>query len=275
MNKDFHSDFSISSVNHAVLSFQRGEYKNLIRQPRIKENNSKAKEFVTAKKSVDDNGNITSIDFDIKFEDFRKRSNKSPEDILKFAGYDIKDWQVSNITNNDWSVTNKDGDKYWNHQVKLSAKPRNKSGLSIDEIIYLFNKNIEPVHIRQESQPSFKTNLVIPLVDLHFSEMTYEEYLPYLKGIKQIVVKGYKTIVIEQLGDLFDSDKINSEETVKGTQLEDGNMPQAVEDASKFIFDLIQFSIKHSTNFAMKYVGGNHDFDESYMFQWAIKQRFP
>jgi len=105
--------------------------------------------------------------------------------------------------------------------------------------------------------------------------MNYENMLTHLNQVKEIISRGYDKIVIENGGDLFHSDYVNKTMTVKGTQLDHVNMIKAISDAKRFYDDLIEFSLLNSNSVYLYSVGGNHDFDLSYMFIDAISDRFP
>ncbi|PDH93868.1 hypothetical protein AO468_04550 [Oenococcus oeni] len=268
LNKEFYISVSASSVNHALNDYIRGNYH--FDQFKSKDTQSNSKH-----EHRDKQGNIQSIDFDVKFEDFRKLSGKKPEDILRFAGYaDTENWVLSNITNNDWSVTNGDGQRYWNHQIKFIAKP--KTGLSLEEQLSLLSDNVKPF-VFQENQAFLKhrTNLVIPLADLHFGITAFEDVQDKLKEILSIIKRGFNQIVIVQLSDLLHSDQINHSQTVKATQLDDVDMPKAIHDAEKFMFTLIEAAYQNGNDLRVKYVGGNHDFDLGYMFEEMLKIKYP
>ncbi|MCT3047918.1 helix-turn-helix domain-containing protein [Leuconostoc mesenteroides] len=81
-------------------------------------------------------------------------------------------------------------------------------------------------------------------------------------------------IVIEMIGDMLHSDKINSTETVSGTILEDVDMPKAIDEAMQFTEAIVVTALENANTVMIKSVGGNHDFDISYMFMIWIKERF-
>ncbi|OIM34194.1 hypothetical protein ATX69_02505 [Oenococcus oeni] len=267
LNKEFYISVSASSVNHALLDYQRGKY-------HFTDERQKGKEDFSSKQNFDDNGNVSSIDFNLKFEDFRQTSSKKPADILRFAGYDPLDWQVSNVVNNDWSVTNGNGEKYWNHQVKLSVKPKTNDDLSIDELISLFNEKVEPVKVIK-SNVHGKNNLVIACSDFHFGITKFKDVENRLVELIDLIHRGWKQIVITQLGDLLHSDALNTSKTTKGTELDPIDFVQAVRDAERFIFPIIEESYKYSDSMQMFNINGNHDETTSFMFQEMLRAKYP
>ena len=73
---------------------------------------------------------------------------------------------------------------------------------------------------------------------------------------------------------MLHSDKINSTETVSGTILEDVDMPKAIDEAMQFTEAIVVTALENANTVMIKSVGGNHDFDISYMFMIWIKERF-
>ncbi|OIK55757.1 hypothetical protein, partial [Oenococcus oeni] len=201
-------------------------------------------------------------------------SSKKPADILRFAGYDPLDWQVSNVVNNDWSVTNSDSEKYWNHQVKLSVKPKTNDYLSIDELISLFNEKVEPVKVIK-SNVRGKNNLVIACSDFNFGITKFKDVQKRLVELIDLIHRGWKQIVITQLGDLLHSDALNTSKTTKGTELDPIDFVQAVRDAERFIFPIIEESYKYSDSMQMFNINGNHDETTSFMFQEMLRAKYP
>ncbi len=91
-------------------------------------------------------------------------------------------------------------------------------------------------------------NLVVPLPDLHFGITTSMlDVKGHLDRLLELINKGYKTIVIEQLGDLFHSSQMWSSQTLKGTLVDEVNMVQAVEDAKQFFDVLVTAALQNNT----------------------------
>ncbi|WP_439424842.1 hypothetical protein ACKP2L_05370 [Oenococcus alcoholitolerans] len=256
-----------SAVKHVVHNevFDKG----LGKRTAIKEQDS-----VQTKKSFDDKGNVRAIDFDIKFEDFRSKSDKTPKELLEFAGYDINDWVIVNSTSNDWSVTNGKGEKYWNHQAKISVKPKTNDELTTDDLIKLFNQKIEPVKLIKNN--SFgKHNLVIAISDFHFGITQFEDIKEHFEELINLIRKGWQQIWIVQLNDLIHSDALNTSKTTKGTILDPIDFPKAISDAEKFMFPVVEESYKNSEETHMFSVNANHDETVGYLFEEMLRVKYP
>lgn len=257
---------SYNSVKAIIGRLKHGYYKN-INIPK----NSKDSETV-ASAGIKPNG----IRYNIAILPLTKEDMQSDKTMLRKHGFNPDNWILVSVSNTVWQQhSTKDGtvDLY---RSKIDVKPKIDK-FTPDDLIKLLNKEIQPRKLPKHIFHEKTTNLVIPLADLHFGEMFFEDYEPYLQRMKEIISRGYNQIVIEQLGDLFDSDQINSEQTVKATVVGNGhnNMPKGVEDSDKFIVELIEFAYTHCNKLSMKYVGGNHDFDLSYMYQWGLTKRYP
>ncbi len=82
------------------------------------------------------------------------------------------------------------------------------------------------------------------MADLHFPILSERKFETYLSDVLAIINKGYKTIVIEVLGDIFHSNAMKASQTIKGTQLEDVDMVEAIELAKTFFITLIDESLR-------------------------------
>lgn len=95
-----------------------------------------------------------------------------------------------------------------------------------------FTKSIEPVKLT--AIKTGERNLFIGLADWHFGITKLEDLQDKLARMIEVISKGYKQIVIGQLGDLFHSSQIKKSVTMAGTQLDDVDMEQAIKDARSF-----------------------------------------
>ena len=110
---------------------------------------------------------------------------------------------------------------------------------------------------------------------MHFGITTMLDVKGHLDRLLELINKGYKTIVIEQLGDLFHSSQMWSSQTLKGTLLDEVNMVQAVEDAKQFFDVLVTAALQNSTTLHIKQMAGNHSANLEYMFMEYLKAKYP
>lgn len=153
------------------------------------------------------------------------------------------------------------------------AEPKNDKKISLDKYISILKQDIKPIHIQSDYIGG--TSLVIQIADLHFGVTKLKDTLPKLAKLKSRIEFGYKTIVIEQLGDLFHSAQMKSSQTLKGTLLEDVDMVQAVEDAKQFYDVVIRSCIENSGNVIIEHAGGNHSGNMEYMFLIYLETKYP
>ncbi len=211
-------------------------------------------------------GTISQAEFDVKMA-FYQKDSKTPEDILKYKGYDPQEWEISQVTTNEWTTTTADIQK-WNQQLKFVVKPKHKAFNAS-----AFTESIEPVKLT-----SIKTgdrNLFIGLADWHFGITKLEDLQGKLAMIVDIISKGYKQIVIGQLGDLFHSSQIKKSVTMAGTVLDDVNMEQAIKDARSFFDVLITECVRHSKQVTIEHAEGNHSGSIEYMFLLYLEAKYP
>ncbi|MDN6899561.1 hypothetical protein [Oenococcus sicerae] len=266
IGKQINTYISASSVNHALNDFERGKYKF--------DKSPDGKEDFQSKADYDENGNINNLNFSLKFADFQHRSKKTPKDILKFGGYKPSEWTLSNVINNDWSVTNSDGLTMWNHQIKFSAKPKTQSDLSTDDLIKLFNEKIEPIKLIK-SPISSDRNLVVVCSDFHFGWTHYEDVIKQQQELLELIHRGWKQIWIVQLNDLIHSDDFETSKTTAGTLIDHVDYRQSIFDAEKFMFPILEAGYQRSKEFHYRAFLGNHDEDSSIGFNEMLRFKYP
>ena len=213
-----------------------------------------------------DDGSITSI---IR----QKRKSKklfNKEELLSIHGFDPKEFEIKQIKSNEWT-TPIDGSPFYNYQSTIIAQPI-KYEFDLKQATDLILQSVEPVTINQKK--SGKTNLVIPLADLHFGILKLHQTQTYLDDLATLLSRGYKTVVIEELGDMFHSNAMRSSQTIRGTQLNDVDMEQAILDAKAFFCTVVEMCLSNSEELHIKYAEGNHS-DLEYIFLMMIKERYP
>ncbi|MCC4046495.1 helix-turn-helix domain-containing protein [Enterococcus gallinarum] len=213
-------------------------------------------------------GTISQAEFEVKMAFYQKRS-KTPKDILLYKGYDPEEWEISQVTTNEWTTTTADIQK-WNQQLKFVVKP--KTNTSIKDLATKLLQSVEPAFVKPTIKG--KRNLVIPLADLHFPILSERKFETYLSDVLAIINKGYKIIVIEVLGDIFHSNAMKSSQTIKGTQLEDVDMVEAIELAKTFFITLIDESLRKSSEVRIEFASGNHS-DFEYLFLMYLETLYP
>lgn len=198
---------------------------------------------------------------------------KDPDFVLRAHGFDPTEWDIISARNNFWQQNSQENGLIDLYQSKITVKPKSDDELTPQDIANLFKADIKPYTIKQVARDT--NNLVVPLPDLHFGITTMLDVKGHLDRLLELINKGYKTIVIEQLGDLFHSSQMWSSQTLKGTLLDEVNMVQAVEDAKQFFDVLVTASLKNSTTLHIKQMAGNHSGNMEYMFMEYLKAKYP
>lgn len=198
---------------------------------------------------------------------------KDPEFVLRAHGFNPDDWDIVSARNNFWQQNSVENGLIDLYQSKITVKPKVDDELTPQDIANLFKADIKPYTVKQVARDTH--NLVVPLPDLHFGITTMPDVKGHLDRLLELINKGYKTIVIEQLGDLFHSSQMWSSQTLKGTLLDEVNMVQAVEDAKQFFDVLVTAALKNSTTLHIKQMAGNHSGNMEYMFMEYLKAKYP
>jgi hypothetical protein len=197
---------------------------------------------------------------------------KDPQYILEAHGFDPSEWELTSAKSSQWNQHNKEDGTVTLYSSKITVKPKITEQTEQD-IIETLGQTVKPVEL--PIQYIGDNNLVIALADLHFGVTKLEHTLAKLNEIKAVIENGYKTIVIEQLGDLFHSSQMKSSQTLKGTLLEDVDMVQAIEDAKSFFDVIIQSALKYSKEVRVEHACGNHSGNMEYMFLLYLETKYP
>ena len=255
LSNEFGREFTYHSVRH------KARRSSVTTPPRTIDGQS-----ISENKRYNIDGTISQAEFDVKMA-FYQKDSKTPEDILRYKGYDPNEWEISQVTTNEWTTTAAETQK-WNQQLKFVIKPKHKSFNAS-----AFTESINPVKLT-----AIKTgdrNLFIGLADWHFGITKLEDLQDKLAMIVDILSKGYKQIVIGQLGDLFHSSQIKKSVTMAGTVLDDVDMETAIKDARSFFDVLITECVRHSLKVTVEHAGGNHSENLEYMFLLYLEAKYP
>lgn len=197
---------------------------------------------------------------------------KDPEFVLRAHGFNPDDWDIVSARNNFWQQNSVENGLIDLYQSKITVKP--KVNNDTKRAVKVLTRDIKPLKVKHSLDKSRKRNLVIPITDNHWGITHLSDLQDKLSELLDIIKQGYGTIVIEMIGDMLHSDKINSTETVSGTILDDVDMPKAIDEAMQFTEAIVVTALENANTVMIKSVGGNHDFDISYMFMIWIKERF-
>ena len=221
------------------------------------------------KKNYREDGSISSF-IRTRLDD---KQTFSKEELLELHGLDPKEFKIKTITSNEWSVTAGAGERYYNFQSKILAETILSSDITPEQMAELLAGRIEPVEVEKLSMG--ENNLVVQLADLHFGVTKLKDTTDKLSKLVDRIDYGYKTIVIEQLGDLFHSSQMKSSQTLKGTMLDDVDMAQAIEDAKSFFDVVLTKCLGCSQKVIVEHASGNHSGNMEYMFLIYLESKYP
>jgi len=199
--------------------------------------------------------------------------DKSPRTMLMLTGYDPDKFDLISSQYKVYEQHSTEDGTQPQYSITVKVKP--KSNISVSELSGIINRDVKQTRLKRTSG-TLKHVLVIPMFDLHFGINSYDNMQPYLDEILTIInSRPFEKIVIEIGGDTLHSDFLKKTQTVKNTQLDHVDMIKAWQDATHFIKDIIEESIKNSETTELRAIGGNHDFDLQWAFIEMIKARYP
>jgi UDP-2,3-diacylglucosamine pyrophosphatase LpxH len=145
----------------------------------------------------------------------------------------------------------------------------------IEEILTAIKNYIPVADIKPKVSNDAEGMLEIPLYDMHFGIADFDFYRDALEQILGIVCsKHWDKIVIPVGQDLFHNDSITQGVTTKGTLIEKVDLTQAINDAEKFYFILIDSALKKANSVEVIYSPGNHDKTVGWLFARILKTRY-
>ena len=194
------------------------------------------------------------------------------DELLELHGINADEFEINTITSNEWSMTNGSGDKYWNYQSKLTAKPKSKE-LALDRVAEII-KDVEPVTIELLADEVPEQYLCLPFYDMHFGLNTFEDYSYLLARVVDIIENTYEEILIIVGGDYIHVDNLQGT-TERGTNIGTVDFEKTVSDATKFLKVIIETALQYCPNVKLTYLPGNHAPSNDYMLMQVIKATYP
>ncbi|WP_223335468.1 helix-turn-helix domain-containing protein [Leuconostoc mesenteroides] len=240
------------------------------RYDKLKKNTSKVKDVKRGTEIVINKDGSTTSSTTMQMT---SEQAKDPEFVLRAHGFNPDDWDIVSARNNFWQQNSQENGLIDLYQSKITVKPKSDDELTFEDITEILKREIEPYTVKQVAHSAH--NLVIPLPDLHFGVTKRQDVQNHLDRMLDVINKGYKTIVIEQLGDLFHSSQMWSSQTLRGTMLDEVDMVAAWNDA-KWLFDvLVTATLKNSTKVYVKQMAGNHSGNMEFAFMEYLQAKYP
>src|SRR5699024_3023471 len=149
-------------------------------------------------------------------------------ELLELHGLNADEFTIRTITSNEWSMTNAEGQQYYNFQSKIVAEPidiLSKFPKQLKEIIETYT---QPFDIDVMDDEKLNQTLLIPLPDIHVEPNLSTKFQVYQDSILRYLENQYKNVVIAIMGDFFNADNFNSK-TANETRVADTNIPDSWE----------------------------------------------
>lgn len=99
---------------------------------------------------------------------------RTVEDALEVADVDIDIWEVNRCVVNSWEVTNSEGEKFTNWQVKVWLKKKSPAVRSIDILINNLAKNPPKLETIKHNTKNKKHLLEVSLFDVHLGLLAWD-----------------------------------------------------------------------------------------------------
>lgn len=196
------------------------------------------------------------------------------KELLEIHGYDPSEFAIDHGLSNEWQVTNKDGQAYYNFQSRIKVKPRLQV-LNPKEIGEMLASYREPFYLEPLEYVEHANYLLIPIPDPHFGPNKASDYQQYQDGLLELMEDNYKEIIFCHLGDFFDADNVDLT-TRKGTQMEqDYTFLDMFEEGTLFLEPLLQKAIKVAKKVRYIYTCGNHDESSGLSYVWHLSKTYP
>nr|DAZ69643.1 MAG TPA: metallophosphatase domain protein [Caudoviricetes sp.] len=200
-----------------------------------------------------------------------EKQQKDPDFLLEAHGFDHTKWLIKTATSNAWQQT----PEKTVYQSKIVVAPKVEK-FDPDKFLEAIKKTVEIYELKDASIFASDDVLVIPLADMHFGVTKMKDVAFQLNQITTFIKDiGFKKVVIEQVGDLFHSSQMNKAITLNGTEINEIDMVQAVEDAKFFIDSIIESALNAGSEVHVMHTQGNHSGNLEYMFLLYLEARFP
>src|SRR5699024_8302573 len=130
---------------------------------------------------------------------------KTPKEFMALHKYDPNEFEYVSGESTVWTVTNGEGEEYYNVRSKIKVKPISNS-LSEEQILAILTRETKPIHI--EPIDVADNNVVIQVADFHFGVKSIDDTIETLVCMLDFFVLGYDKIIYEKLGIILSYDRL-------------------------------------------------------------------
>lgn len=219
-----------------------------------------------------DDETIKHIDLNVNLT-FKSKTDKTPEDIMRLKGYEPTEWKLLDVTDNDWSMTNGEGEQYWNYQCKIRMAPKQQE-VNYEAIINKIIKHKTPYKPRVSILIPTDSYVAVPSFDTHLDGKSLEGYRKALEEQNYIVgTKQRKESLLILGGDIADVDSVNNT-TTRGTQLDSVNVEAMWDELEEYYESILETMITNSETVKVMSLVGNHDNTVGYLFARQLQRAY-
>lgn len=218
-----------------------------------------------------------------KLIEMSEEDKRSPRRMLELHKFDPDLWDVYLVRNNLWHSQRKnDQGRLLLYQSRLTAKPKNKNGISFEDV----DKFFENYKYNQKIKLSKSKEVNAKVLEINFADI-HNGKLPYLEDdsvqdnfyytISEIVNKAKKTniskIYLIPQGDTSNFDNIN-QTTTSGTPVNSNKTLQQVFDETTEMFINAIEILSDIADVEVLHIPGNHDMGFSYYLIKSLEMYF-
>lgn len=210
-----------------------------------------------------------------KYQELATNEAVTKEQLIEMHGYNSEEWELTSSNSTRSKIgTGKNEEQYFvNTYSKITVKPKEWK-LTEEQLQEMLKVNVKPKTLKRTVNKGSGL-YEIPLFDMHFGNMTFEEYENTQQEIANYILsKEWETIVFVIGQDLFHNDDFRGR-TTSGTPIEKENMEKAWEDVFKFYIPLIELALENSKNVHIIYSRGNHDETLGWAFVKTLEKLYP
>lgn len=257
------------TANAVTKKFNRGKRKSgKVGSP----NNMQPSDSIKQNIKYNEDETIKHVDLDVKLV-FKTKTDKTPQQVMELKGYNPDEWKLIDVTDNDWSMTNGDGDQYWNYQCKIRIAPKLQE-VNYEKLIESIIKHKTPYKPRVSILIPSDSYLVNPSFDTHLDGDRLEFYRKSLDETNYIIgSKPRKESLLILGGDIADVDSVNNT-TTRGTQLETVNIENMWDELEEYYESILETMITHSETVKVMSLVGNHDNTVGYLFARQLQRAY-
>ena len=160
-------------------------------------------------------------------------------------------------------------------EIKQAWIKQHRDGFNEEDFLKAIKDSVQPMSYSPMNLEKSDRMLEIPLFDMHWGLADFCYYESALSSIVELIrSKRWDKIVIPFGQDFFHNDSIEHGTTSNKTPIEKVDMIQAVKDAQRFVYCMVDESIQNANSVKIIYTPGNHDRSTSWMFIQVLLERY-